>query len=362
MYIINKITQILVIVFVVLVLICIGLVVGYLLMKRKRRNSFSADAGIDYDRFERKNSLDYVKLDDIFDDMIIAEDYTRFIAVIRCQGFDFYYAHVASQYSTQTGYRGFMNTVSEPITYRQYTKAVDMEKTQNNYIRAYKELQDKLYNLSEDYKAAKKRLRESEEKKGILPGEQDEETAFMLDNLLKMQKRIEALEWRLLHVKDQLVFIEQISQSGGLPNREETYVMDWIYNPLDFPVELTREQIIEKAKLELKRIVREKINALSTSGVKAYRCTTDELIDMNRRHFQPYSADRYKIRDINKNAYYDDIISMEGKDELKKMFDEELTMEIVESLQKEFLDGESGFTDLNSVEFEVSGKEAGGYV
>lgn len=362
MYVIDKITQILVIVFIVLVLISIGLIVGYVMMKRKRRNSLTTDAGVDYDTFERKNALDYVKFDDIFDDMIITEDYTRFIAVIRAQGFDFYYAHVAAQYSAQTGYRGFMNTVSQPITYRQYTKAVDMERTQNNYLRAYKELQDKLYNLSEDYKSAKRRLRESEEEKGLLPGEQDEETSFMMDNLLKMQKTIEALEWRLLHVKDQLVYIEQVGQSGGLPNREETYVVDWVYNPLDFPVELTREQVIEKAKLELKRIVREKVNALSSSGVKAFRCTTDDLIDMNRRHFQPYSADRYKTRDINNSSYYDDIISMEGKDDLKKMCNEELTLEIVESLQKEFLNGDGGFTDLDSLEFEVSGKEVGEYV
>lgn len=361
-YMMDKLTRILVIVCIVLILISICAVVGFIMLRRKRKNVLKEDMGVDYDTFERKNSLAYVKFDDIFDDMIITDNFTRFIAIIRCQGFDFYYAHIATQYSAQTGYRGFMNTVSTPITYRQYTRAVDMERIQNNYYQAYHDLQETLYNLSEDYSAAKRRLREYEEKTGMESGQQDEELEFMMDTLIKMQRQIEAIEWRLLHIKDQLVYIEQVSQGTGIPNREETYIMDWVYNPFDFPVELSREEIIEKAKVELKRLAREKINALSSSGVKAFRCTTEELIDMNRRHLQPYSAERYKMRDVAKSRYFDDITEFEGKNDLKQQHDEELTMKIVESLQREFAEDAQRYTDVGALAFEMSEKGEPGNV
>lgn len=339
MYIIDKATQALVVILIVLLTLFAAAAVWYIWKKKKRKNAKQSDMGVDYHKLERRNALDYVKLEDIRDSMILTENGTRFIAVIRCQGFDFFYAHVAEQYAAQSGYRGFLNTVNSPITYRQYTKSVDLEHINHNYTEAFLKLQQRLFYLSEDYKSAKHRLQEKENElreNGKREEEVQTEMEYMLDHLLGMQKEIEALEWRMLHVRDQMAYIEQLGKRSGTPVSLETYVMDWIYNPMDFPVELTKEEIMEKAKDELDRITRQKIHALSTAGVKAYRCTTDELIDKVRRHFQPISSDRYKMRDIKNNSYSSDIISMEGKEFLKSKYNEELAMEIIQAVNKEF--------------------------
>lgn len=364
LYIIDKVTQILVIILIILIVGFVTVGVWFIWMKRKRKNTKMSDAGIDYQGLERRNSLDYVKLEDIRDDMILTENNTRFIAVIRCQGFDFYYGHVAEQYAAQNGYRGFMNTISRPITYRQYTKAVDLEHTQQNYVAAYKELRELLFNLCEDYKTAKKRLQEREaelEENGDEKEKMDGnvEMEYMLDHLISMQREMEALEWRLLHVKDQLVYLGQLSEKSGSPISMETYVIDWSYNPMEYPVELAQEEIIAKAREELKNLSRQKIHALSTAGVKAYRCTTEELIDMVRRHFQPISTDEYKMHDVQSSSYYDDIASMEGKDDLKKICDEEFTMDIIRAISQEFENGMERMTDMQNLNFEMSEKGAG---
>lgn len=348
MYIIDKVTQILVIVLVILLSLFFVAAIWYIRMKKKRKRTKLSDAGVDYQKLERRNALDYVKLEDIRDDMILTENNTRFIAVIRCQGFDFYYAHVAEQYAAQTGYRGFLNTINRPITYRQYTKAVDLEHTRHNYTEAYVKLRETLFHMSEDYKVAKQRLQEKENaRKEEGRKEVRMETEYMLKHLIEMQREMEALEWRLLHIKDQLVYMGQLCEKSGTPVSLETYVMDWVYSPMDFPVELTEEEITEKAREELNRMVRQKINALSTAGVKACRCTTDELIDMVRRHFQPISSDRYKVRDVRNSSYDMDITAMEGKEALKQRYEEELTMEIIQAVNREFEEGtaENGYME-----------------
>lgn len=341
LYLIDKMTQALIIILVLLLALFAAAAAWYILGRKRRKNAMHSDAGVDYQGLERRNALDYVKLDDIRDDMILTENGTRFIAAIRCQGFDFYYAHVAEQYAAQAGYRGFMNTINRPITYRQYTKAVDLEHTNHNYMEAYVELRDMLFNLSEDYKSAKCRLQETENElreKGKKEAEIQMEMEYMLDHMIGMQRKIEALEWRLFHVKDQMVYLGQLGEKSGIPVSLETYVVDWVYSPLDFPVELTEKEIMEKAKEELDRIVHQKINALSTAGVKAYRCTTDELTDMVRRHFQPISSDKYKMRDVRNSSYGSDITSMEGKESLRQQYEEELAMEIIQAINKEFED------------------------
>ena len=363
MYIIDKITQVLVIFLVILLAVFASAAVWYIRMKRRGKKTKLSDDGADYQGLERRNALDYVKFDDIRDDMILAENNTRFIAVLRCQGFDFYYGHIAEQYAAQNGYLGFLNTVTKPITYRQYTKAVDLEHTQDNYATAYNEIQEALFNLSEDYKAAKQRLREKEqdlEKEGGSRQEAHLEISCMLDHLISMQREIEALEWRLLHVRDQLAYLDQLAEKSGAPVSMETYVFDWVYDPMDFPVEMTDDEIAEKAKEELKRLARQKINALSTAGVKAYRCTTDELIDMVRRHFQPLSSDRYRMRNVGDSSYYSDITFMEGKDRLKKAYDEELTLDIVRAINREFEDGAEGTVGMENAGSETKGKGDGG--
>ena len=108
-----------------------------------------------------------------------------------------------------------------------------------------------------------------------------------------------------------------------LPQQIQTWVFDWEFNPLDFSVDLSDEEIYKRAIMELDAIANAKIHALSNCGVKAYRCSTEELIEMTRRYSCPVSADRFKLRDIVNSSFFDDIFTSDDVQRMSKRAAEE---------------------------------------
>ena len=94
----------------VFLLVLVGSLLFYIGFKRKRRVKME-DIQTDYSMLKRMDSVDYLKFDDILDDMIIADHGTRFIAVISCKGFEFFSAHITDRINTQNGYRSFIGTI-----------------------------------------------------------------------------------------------------------------------------------------------------------------------------------------------------------------------------------------------------------
>lgn len=263
---------------------------------------------VNYSGLLRYDAIDFVKLDDIKDDMIILENGKRFVAAIHCHGYDFYSAQMDEQASTISGYSGFINVINKPITYRQYCKAVDMEDTLERYESAYQRL-------------IKEQSDTERELADINLALKDESLSLTNRRLYErerdvVQHRLDTLVFRIFHVEDQIRYIERVSGTNTEPDINETYVFDWTYNELDFSVELTQEEIEERARQELHAMARAYIHSLSSCGVKAKRCTTEELIEMYRRYSSPISADRYKLRDIVSSSYYEDIVSSSSPNDL----------------------------------------------
>jgi len=122
------------------------------LREKNRKKRRTKEVNTDYEGFQRKDSCDYIKMDDIKDKMIILENGTRFVGIIVCQGFDFYSAQRAEQALTAQSFLGFINTIKKPISYRQYSKAIDLEHTINRYEEAHEKIISRLYNTQEDIK------------------------------------------------------------------------------------------------------------------------------------------------------------------------------------------------------------------
>ncbi len=288
----------------VVMVIIAAFVFAYIYMRSKKRRKISHKyEDVDYSNLQRLNSKDYIKIDDIKDDIIITDNGTRFIGVLDCTGFDFYSAHASEQGATVQNYLSFINTIDGPITYRQYCKSSDLEDTMDRYKEAYQKVCDKLLQALMQFDKLSITLERTTNKS---------ERELYVNSLAALNKEISALEFRKFHLEDQMRYIDCYSGNRVAPLSSETYVFDWSSDSFDLSDQLSEDELFEKAKRELHSIANSKIHALEAAGVKAKRCTTDDLIDMCRRHSQPISTERFKKRDVNNCNFDADIVSSDS--------------------------------------------------
>lgn len=308
---------------VIFILALAGGLLFYIRFKKKRRVKME-DIQTDYSSLKRMDSTDYLKFDDIRDNMIISDRGTRFIAIISCKGFEFFNAHITDRINAQNGYRGFIGTILSPVTYRIYSKSIDMEYTLQRYTDAQRQIEEKLFNLNADYQDIKKALAQLKgELKEAFPESGD--ALYLIAESEQLKKQMESLEWRKFHIEDQIAYGKQISGDDVNPEQVETYVFDWTYHPMEYPVDLSEDEIYKEAEKKLNIMERSYIHALSMAGVKAHRCSTAEIIHMFRKHMRPVSAERYSIEgDPEKDAFFKDIISTDRKDALEQELASEL--------------------------------------
>lgn len=290
------------------------LVTIYIIKSKKKGKAHLDEDSTDYSTFRRKDTSEYVKnIVNIKDNMIITDGGYRFVAVIRCHGFDFYDEDYDVQLQTAQGYMGFVNTINKPISYRQYGKPIDLEDTQIMYQEALNAIDASLFNSQEDLKEIAKTL------KTELSTMEEEDKILYTEKIAELEKQINALKFRKFHIQDQMRIIGIFGNGDVNPIPEETYVVDYMYEQLDFSVSLSDEEIYKKAIQELDARVNAKIHALSAAHVKGYRCTTAELIDMCRRYSYPVSAARFKQRDIDKSSFFDDINTSDSLSRMSRL-------------------------------------------
>lgn len=284
---------------IMIVLAAIFFSVMFYLRKQKKGRGL-AESEMDYSSFEREDSESYVQFDDIRDGMIICDGGTRFVGAISVYGFDFYHASPELQAQIQQNFVGFINTITTPTTYRQYSKAVDLEHTLEIYQKAYQNLELQLFDAVEDLRDIENALR--------VAGELEQEQSILYERRIKeLKTRKESLEWRRQHMRDEIAYIKRSSGGNVAPERMQTWVFDWSYNPASFTMNMTKEQIYKRALNEVSNCANTKIDALQKCHVRAVRCTTEDLIEMTRRYSSPISANRFPMRSVLKSSFFEDI-------------------------------------------------------
>ena len=69
---------------VILILLVFGGIGIYIFRFRKR---VSVEKNVDYSNFNRKDVVEYIRIDDVTEDMLVSDGGKRFIAAVKCQGF-----------------------------------------------------------------------------------------------------------------------------------------------------------------------------------------------------------------------------------------------------------------------------------
>lgn len=318
-----KIAQLIAIILAVIIVLAGLYAYWYFKVRKKKRIK---EEEVNYDELVHKDSIDFCKFDDIRDDMIITDGGTRFIGIIKARGFDYFQSRASERNMTEGGYGMFINSVIEPITFRQYTKAVDLDNVRENYKNAYDRAEQMLFNLNEDFNRLTSQYYDLKSEDKLT----DEIEWELLSQCEKLASQIEVYDYRRLHLADNLNYIDQVSRSTS-PEKVQTYVYDWTYDPLMGVTDLTDEEIHKKAITELKRKGDAYIHALGNAGVRASRVRNNELVQMMRRHFHPLTANVFTEKDFEASNYYEEITSSSGL----KESDYELAMEegVLEQVQ-----------------------------
>jgi len=321
MKIINKLTLYILIFTIIIILLAGVFTIGFLYYRKKKSQRLKEE---DTDRSVKEQDAEkFVPLDDITDDMIIASNRKRFVAVIRCRGYDFYTANEEEKLRTKNNYKAFISALTSRITYRMYGEDINMDHTMEIYQDTYAELQEIAFNETESYKEARIAY---DEIRGS--GSQQEEE--LEKYLLKSTKKIKAYEWRLAHLESEMRYINRVSgPATGRQRLIQTYVVDWQNHDNLISGILTEEQLHKKAIIELDKIVRNKIRQLNDAGVKAYRCKTGELIDMWHRHYHPISGNRFTFDHLNNSTYYDMVSTTNALEEMDVRYEAELIEEMM---------------------------------
>lgn len=265
--------------------------------KRRKKSGGSSGDSSSASSSKVKDSRDLVKeIEDIRDGILITDDGTRFISCVTCRGVsDFYDQSASEQMQVMRGYLGFVNTITGPMTYRMYTKELDMDYTikkysdkRNEFIQKYKFLESSLIGIKEDDVAERERIK----------------------------RDIESIRFRINHLTAQMEAVGYYSSSAVAMEQMQDYVFEWKYRAADFDTDLTLEERFVRAKVELEVMASAKIAALSSAGVKARVCTEGELIDICRRVSQPISVERFRMKELDASSYFDDIMTSKSMESM----------------------------------------------
>lgn len=313
---INKITRYVMVTGILLVLFA-GICIAMIVIVRRNGNKKLKEDTKDYRQYGVADSSEYIPIEDIRDDMVIERGGKRFIAVIKCRGSDFYKSNIAEKVRIKNNYTAFIQALTGPITYRQHGEEIDMGHTRKRYLAAYNKCLSDTYQLTEDYKDYKHMLEQ-------VRGNGDSQEEDLADFLLKLQKKVESYDWRLLHLESQLKYIEQVSGPKANQQKQlQIYEVDWENDAGILSESLSAAELYKKAQTELDKKCRGMIHQLSSAGVSASRCQTLDLIDICRRHFKPLTGNGFTIQDVVDSSFGQDIITV-GQDHLEEELDAEL--------------------------------------
>lgn len=298
------------------VLVIMAAVLAYYLLKV--RKIAATEERVDYSTFRREDSTEYAKFQDIVSSsdngrasmgMIVMNDYT-FVAGIEVSGYNYYGASVEERESTMVNSIAFFNIVEQPIQMRQTVRAIDLGPNINQTVENAKDIERRLIDRRVQY----------EEGVNLLDVYIDNNKAFdaVSARLDGLKKEIRSLEWQLSEAKELVAYMEKVSEAGVNMKKINQVMFSYVYNPDEQVEELTREEIYIKAEHELMVKAGTYGGALENCGCSWHVLTSDELVNLMRRHNHPVTVDSLKLSELLNGSYSALYVSSDALMELEK--------------------------------------------
>ena len=309
-------------------------VIAYYLLKV--RKIAATEERVDYSGFRREDSTEYAKFEDIVSSgqggrgamgMIVMNGYT-FVAGIEVSGYNYYGASIEEREGTMINSIAFFNIVEQPIQMRQTVRAIDLEPNINRTMEDAKEIERRLIDKRVQY----------EEGAALLDRDLDNDRAFdaVTKRLDGLKKDIRSLEWQLSEAKELVEYMQKVSEVGTNMKKINQVMFSYVYNPDEQVEELTKEEIYIKAEHELMTKALNYGGALENCGCSWHMLSSDDLVNLLRRHNHPVTVDAIKLSELLNGSYSALYVSSDALKELEKeRLGEEQFQKEIEALEKE---------------------------
>ncbi len=231
----------------------------------------------------------FTSINDIVDGIVVTNDYYRFVAAISCTGVNFYQLTAAEQLGIANGYQTFIASIPSMMTYRAFSKSIDISSVVDRYEKRRGELVEQFEYLTQ-YRSG------LDEKADI-------------EEITATEQAIKTLDFQISHMDIQLQAMEYYSSADVVQDVTQTYVFEWFYSPSNYTVKHNREERLAIAKNELALLANKYMDALRSAKVRAHVCDQDEMIDMFRRVSQPISSEQQSAKRIYGSSFFDDIVT-----------------------------------------------------
>lgn len=286
---------------VVAALIIAGLLVYFIKIKKV----MVKEEKVDYSKFERRDSKDFVKFDNIIscrsgvtnDDfgVVVMPGGNVFLAGLDIRGYNFSSASADERHRTMVNSVALFNTIEKPVQFRQTVKAIDISYNVTRQKDVCKQLELKILDMKEEYKET------------CQLAEQYIDNPMMYvsveQRIKELQRNLKSLEWQQKECYAVLDYLDSLERSTGKSTRINQMIFSYTHNPSDFTTELTEEEIYLKASAELANMANIYGSALDNCGCRTRQLTGKEMLDLMRRHCHPYTADDIRIENMFNSSY-----------------------------------------------------------
>ena len=284
----------------VLAVVLVGGIVYYLLKVKK---VMAKEEIIDYSKFERTSTEEFVKFDNVIDikngvgdstiGVMVIDEHT-FLGIMEIKGYNYYTASVEDRISTNINMVSFFHTVEKPIQLRQTAKAIDISYNITKQRKTCEELEYRSMELDMEYKET---LSLSE---------------LYLDNpviyqnigerLEKLGREIVTTRWLAEESREVLTYMEGFT-ANGKATKVNHLIFSYTYDPNDYVEELSEEEIYLKSSHELMTLAQNYAHGLGNCGCSCRLLNGKEIMDLTRRHFHPVTGDEVRVEDLFGSAY-----------------------------------------------------------
>ncbi len=312
-----------IIVFFVLIGI-MGLVYIYFFRIKK---VLSIEQNINYDKFDKRSTLEYVKFQDILTSGLVEPDPEdkdsltdigmvcmgngRFVAGINIVGYDYHDASEDEKASTIANMIGFTGLIGEDgVQVRQNASAYDISYNKDVFAEIMKNKKRVAYNLKEDYEEL---LRHAEDSV-----DDDIEFHSTTKKLDELKLKIRGEEFLLGVSKGLNSYLDLMSGKGTSSQRDHTMMFSFRYNPDKYNTDMSDIEIKLTALRALKSKASSYMQALESTGCTCSQMSAIELMSAVRKHFHPSTADDFTVKDLLNSSYTGLFVDSESLKEIER--------------------------------------------
>lgn len=264
----EKIIEILTIIAIVLIMIIVGLLLGYMWFKYKKKNKQETKENnlIDNDEdgkktaYNIKSIFNFMDFEKIEDNMIIQKK-GKYLMVLECQGVNYDLMSEMERTSVEQGFIQFLNTLRTEIQIYVQTRTVNLEDSIVSYKQRFEDIQDKYITMEAKYNEMKKSERYTEK---------EIQKAYM--ELVKQRNKYE-------YTKDIIANTERNSLNSSVLHKKYYIIIPYYEDEL-VTENYSKDEIQNMVFSELYTKARSMIRTLAKCEVSANILDSEGLIDL----------------------------------------------------------------------------------